>query len=56
MANRYREIQIICKECKGTGIKRTGEPEVQGKCLDCNETGYIAWGRIKFKPGDFVDE
>lgn len=55
MSSEYREIQIICKECYGTGIKKTGQPETQEVCMDC-EDGYVVWGRIKFKPDDFGEE
>ncbi len=58
MSNKYREIQIICKECKGSKVKTVGtpeNPEIPAPCMDCDETGYIPWGRIKFKPGDFTD-
>jgi DnaJ-class molecular chaperone len=56
MSNKYRELQIICKECNGTGIKKTGNPEAQEPCMDCEQTGYIVLGRIKFKSNDFIDE
>lgn len=53
---KYRELQIICRDCNGTGVKKQGSPETQEPCLDCQETGYRIWGRIKFKPGDFTED
>lgn len=56
MSGKYREIQIICKECKGTGIKTQGTPLTEEPCMDCNQEGYIVWGRIKFQAEDLAGE
>jgi hypothetical protein len=52
MPDQYREIQIICKECKGIGIKKSGDPETEEPCMDCNRTGYTVWGRLKVNQDD----
>ena len=51
--SKYRDLEIVCKDCNGTGTKSVGMPPAPGdQCLDCAGTGYKIWGRIKFKNAD----
>lgn len=55
---RYRDIEIVCKDCYGTGKKSfaIGVPPVEEDCQDCEGKGFKLWGRIKFKNSDFTED
>jgi len=43
----YQRIQIICRECRGTGKKiYNTENPAEEICTSCSGTGYAEWGRL----------
>ena len=43
----WKSIQIICRECKGTGkISYPAANQPDDTCVTCGGTGYVNWGRV----------
>lgn len=45
--SQYTETKKICKDCRGTGYRRGGNPPQQtDTCGDCQGTDYVSYGII----------
>lgn len=50
---KYQRIEVVCRECFGTGKKvyNTENPQEE-ICTNCEGTGYALWGRLVIKDED----